>query len=137
VFFFSASLPEYANPIINKIAPEVRSCRRFFRDFCKETSGYLVKDLSILRRSLAHSSSMISRDLHSQTQQIWWESNLGWEIQWIASCWITCSRYWRVWRSIQTWCHTRTVYSWRERTRRLGDFLCGKQCKSSFSKEIR
>jgi Dullard-like phosphatase family protein len=52
VFFFTASTPEYAGLIIDKIAPEVRPCRRFFRDSCKPVSGYLVKDLSILRRPL-------------------------------------------------------------------------------------
>jgi Dullard-like phosphatase family protein len=52
VFFFSASLPEYANEIISKIAPGVRSCRRFFRDSCQAVSGYLVKDLSVLKRPL-------------------------------------------------------------------------------------
>jgi TFIIF-interacting CTD phosphatase-like protein len=53
VFFFSASAAEYGNAIINTIAPEVRPCRRFFRDSCKSLSGYLVKDLGILRRSLS------------------------------------------------------------------------------------
>jgi Dullard-like phosphatase family protein len=53
LFFFSASLPEYANAIITKIAPEVRLCRRFFRDSCQTFSGYLVKDLSVLRRPLS------------------------------------------------------------------------------------
>jgi Dullard-like phosphatase family protein len=52
VFFFTASTADYANLIINKIAPEVRPCRRFFRDSCKPVAGYLVKDLSILRRPL-------------------------------------------------------------------------------------
>jgi RNA polymerase II subunit A small phosphatase-like protein len=52
VYFFTASLPEYADPIIDKIAPGVRRCRRFFRDSCKTFSGYFVKDLSILRRPI-------------------------------------------------------------------------------------
>jgi Dullard-like phosphatase family protein len=52
VFFFTSSAPEYANPIIDKIAPSVLACRRFFRDSCYSQSGYLVKDLSLLRRSL-------------------------------------------------------------------------------------
>jgi TFIIF-interacting CTD phosphatase-like protein len=52
VFFFSAALPDYANEIITKIAPGVRSCRRFFRDSCQAVSGYLVKDLSVLKRPL-------------------------------------------------------------------------------------
>jgi TFIIF-interacting CTD phosphatase-like protein len=54
VFFFTASQPEYANPIIEAIAPTVRPCRRFFRNSCRMQCGYLVKDLSVLRRSLAH-----------------------------------------------------------------------------------
>jgi Dullard-like phosphatase family protein len=52
LFFFTASSPEYADPIINKIAPDIRLCRRFFRDSYRPLSGYLVKDLSILRRPL-------------------------------------------------------------------------------------
>jgi Dullard-like phosphatase family protein len=54
VFFFTASPLEYADPMITKIAPRVRACRRFFLDSCTPVSGYLAKDLSVLRRPLSH-----------------------------------------------------------------------------------
>jgi Dullard-like phosphatase family protein len=52
VFFFTASQPEYANQVIGKIAPTIPPCRRFCRDSCRYQSGYLVKDLRVLRRPL-------------------------------------------------------------------------------------
>jgi Dullard-like phosphatase family protein len=53
VFFFTGSLPDYGNAIIEKVAPDVHNCRRFFRDSCQAVCGYLVKDLSVLRLPLA------------------------------------------------------------------------------------
>jgi Dullard-like phosphatase family protein len=64
VFFFTSSLAEYANPIIDKIAPSVLSCRRFFRDSCHSEGGYLVKDLRVLRRSL-HQTLLVDDTLGS------------------------------------------------------------------------
>jgi Dullard-like phosphatase family protein len=52
VFFFTASQSEYADQVISKIAPNHPSCRRFCRNSCLHHSGYLVKDLRILRRPL-------------------------------------------------------------------------------------
>ena len=52
VFFFTSSQQEYANQIIEKIAPDVKQCRRLFRDSCLNISGYSVKDLSVLRTPL-------------------------------------------------------------------------------------
>ncbi|OHS93965.1 CTD nuclear envelope phosphatase 1B [Tritrichomonas foetus] len=52
VFVFTSAQREYANLIIDKILPDVKECRRFFRDSCQNLSGYSVKDLSILRRPL-------------------------------------------------------------------------------------
>lgn len=52
VFFFSASHKDYGNQVIDQIAPNVRSCRRFFRDSCISAAGYTVKDLSLLRTDL-------------------------------------------------------------------------------------
>lgn len=52
VFIFSASHSEYGNQIIDQIAPDIASCRRFFKDSCVCEAGYSVKDLSILRRPL-------------------------------------------------------------------------------------
>jgi Dullard-like phosphatase family protein len=54
VFFFTASQPEYANPIIDAIAPNVRPCRRYFRNSCRMECGYWVKDLAVLRRPIVH-----------------------------------------------------------------------------------
>jgi Dullard-like phosphatase family protein len=53
IFFFTASQADYANQIIDQIAPSVPPCRRFFRSSCQSASGYLVKDLRILKRPLA------------------------------------------------------------------------------------
>jgi Dullard-like phosphatase family protein len=52
VFFFTAAQPDYANQIIDKIAPFVSPGRRFARNACRSYAGYLVKDLRILRRPL-------------------------------------------------------------------------------------
>jgi TFIIF-interacting CTD phosphatase-like protein len=52
VFFLTASQADYANQIIDRIAPQVRPCRRFCRDACQFRSGFLVKDLRLLRRPL-------------------------------------------------------------------------------------
>lgn len=52
IYFFTSSLKEYADPIIDQIAPGTKQCRRLFRDSCKSRGGYFVKDLSILRRPL-------------------------------------------------------------------------------------
>jgi hypothetical protein len=53
VFFFTASHPDYANQIINAIAPSVRPSCWYFKDSCQTEGGYLVKDLAVLRRPLA------------------------------------------------------------------------------------
>ena len=52
VFFFSSSQREYGDQVIDRIAPNVRSCRRFFRDSCVSASGYSIKDLRVLRTNL-------------------------------------------------------------------------------------
>jgi Dullard-like phosphatase family protein len=52
IYFFTASAPEYANPIIDAIAPGTPADHRFFRDNCILSYGYAVKDLQILRRPL-------------------------------------------------------------------------------------
>jgi Dullard-like phosphatase family protein len=53
VFFFTASQPDYANQIIDQIAPSVPPSHRFFRNSCQSASGYLVKDLRILNLPLS------------------------------------------------------------------------------------
>lgn len=52
VFFFTAAQSDYANQVIDRIAPGVPPCRRLCRDACRVQSGYFVKDLAILRRPL-------------------------------------------------------------------------------------
>jgi TFIIF-interacting CTD phosphatase-like protein len=52
IFFFTASTREYANPIIDAIAPETPPERRFFRDSCTQSYGYSVKDLRKIGRPL-------------------------------------------------------------------------------------
>jgi Dullard-like phosphatase family protein len=53
IFFFTASQPDYANQIIDRIAPSIPPSRRFFRNSCQAASGYLVKDLRLLKRPLS------------------------------------------------------------------------------------
>jgi RNA polymerase II subunit A small phosphatase-like protein len=50
VYFFTSSSKEYADQIVEHIAPQVDSSRRFFRDSCCAYHGYYVKDLKILKR---------------------------------------------------------------------------------------
>jgi Dullard-like phosphatase family protein len=53
IYFFTSSAREYANPIIDAIAPETPGERRFFRDSCIPYCGYPVKDLRLLGRPLS------------------------------------------------------------------------------------
>jgi Dullard-like phosphatase family protein len=53
IYFFTSSAPEYANPIIDSIAPGTPIERRFFRDSCVSFCGYPVKDLRVLARPLS------------------------------------------------------------------------------------
>jgi Dullard-like phosphatase family protein len=53
IFFFTASHPDYANQIINRIAPSIPLSHRFFRSSCQSSCGYLVKDLRIINRPLS------------------------------------------------------------------------------------
>lgn len=52
VYVFTASEKAYANKIIDKILPNVKSCYRFFRDSCINMCGYLVKDLNLINSPL-------------------------------------------------------------------------------------
>jgi Dullard-like phosphatase family protein len=49
ICFFTASTEEYANQIIDAIAPETPPERRFFRESCATLGGYPVKDLRALK----------------------------------------------------------------------------------------
>ena len=46
VFIFTASLSEYANPVIDRIDPQNVSTLRLFRENCRICNNVLVKDLS-------------------------------------------------------------------------------------------
>ena len=52
IYFFTASNEQYANQIIEKIAPETPNDRRFFRQDCRCMGGYPVKNLEIINRPL-------------------------------------------------------------------------------------
>ncbi|OHS98736.1 NLI interacting factor-like phosphatase family protein [Tritrichomonas foetus] len=52
LFIFTASQVEYAEPIIEKVAPFIPKINRFYRDSCAPFCGYMVKDLNLLNRPL-------------------------------------------------------------------------------------
>jgi Dullard-like phosphatase family protein len=53
LFFFTASDRNYANQVIDAIAPTTPHDHRFFRDSCATRAGYSVKDLRLIKRPLA------------------------------------------------------------------------------------
>lgn len=52
VVIFTASLSQYANPIIDFLCPSVPSAHRMFREHCTFRDGYFVKDLGMFNRPL-------------------------------------------------------------------------------------
>lgn len=52
IYFYTASDPEYANPIIEKIMPNIKKNHCFYRNSCLNVYGYYVKDLNVIRRPL-------------------------------------------------------------------------------------
>ena len=52
IFFFTSAKKEYADQIINLIAPKTKETNRLFRESCTQFNGYLVKDLRIFGDSL-------------------------------------------------------------------------------------
>lgn len=52
IFFFTASKPQYADAIIENIAPSVDANHRFFNDSCTPLQGVVGKDLSLINRPL-------------------------------------------------------------------------------------
>ncbi|KAM3141148.1 hypothetical protein pb186bvf_006753 [Paramecium bursaria] len=52
VIIFTASVPEYANPVIDKIDQQNVSSLRLFRANCSKLNGTYVKDLTTLNRDL-------------------------------------------------------------------------------------
>lgn len=53
VFIFTASMPEYAVPVIQTIIPGFPLSRILTRNHCRLFNGILVKDISIFRRDLS------------------------------------------------------------------------------------
>ena len=53
VFIFTASMPEYAVPVIQTIIPGFPLSRILTRNHCRLYNGILVKDISIFRRDLS------------------------------------------------------------------------------------
>ncbi|OHT03861.1 NLI interacting factor-like phosphatase family protein [Tritrichomonas foetus] len=49
VVIFTASLPQYANPIIDVICPNLPASQRLFRESCTFCEGLFVKDLTIFK----------------------------------------------------------------------------------------
>lgn len=49
---YTASVPKYANPILDRIDPEKLISHRLFREHCAIAKGFFVKNLSRLGRSL-------------------------------------------------------------------------------------
>jgi Dullard-like phosphatase family protein len=52
LYFFTASVSEYADPIVEAIAPGAPSSHRFTRADCVALCGYEVKDLRVIGRPL-------------------------------------------------------------------------------------
>ncbi|CAM9095947.1 unnamed protein product, partial [Scytosiphon promiscuus] len=49
VIIFTASLPQYANPLLDLLDPKGTITSRLFREHCTFHEGYFVKDLTLLR----------------------------------------------------------------------------------------
>ncbi|EFA81955.1 dullard-like phosphatase domain containing protein [Heterostelium album PN500] len=53
VVVFTASMKEYADPLLNKLDPNRLMKKRYFRESCLEKEGNYVKDLSLIQQDLA------------------------------------------------------------------------------------
>jgi Dullard-like phosphatase family protein len=53
VVIFTASVSQYANAVIDMICPGLPAAQRMFRENCTHVDGVLVKDLTLINRSLA------------------------------------------------------------------------------------
>jgi CTD small phosphatase-like protein 2 len=53
IILFTASLPDYANPIIDQLDPDKKIfSHRFYRQHTTHTENYFIKDLSSIGRDL-------------------------------------------------------------------------------------
>ena len=52
IVVFTASIPEYANPLLDRLDRHKVICNRLFREDCCESNGLYVKDLKVLGKNL-------------------------------------------------------------------------------------
>ena len=54
VVIFTASIPEYANPLLDQLDPKKRISHRLFREHCTASNSFFIKDLKKVGRDLKH-----------------------------------------------------------------------------------
>ncbi|CBJ28610.1 conserved unknown protein [Ectocarpus siliculosus] len=59
VIIFTASLPQYANPLLDVLDPKGTITSRLFREHCTFHEGYFVKDLTLLRHQSLESTIIV------------------------------------------------------------------------------
>ncbi|CAN0014851.1 unnamed protein product [Ectocarpus sp. 12 AP-2014] len=59
VIIFTASLPQYANPLLDMLDPKGTITLRLFREHCTFHEGYFVKDLTLLRHQSLESTIIV------------------------------------------------------------------------------
>lgn len=52
IIVFTASIPEYANPLLDRLDRHKVICNRLFREDCCESNGLYVKDLKVIGKNL-------------------------------------------------------------------------------------
>ena len=52
IVIFTASISDYANPLLNKLDPRRRICHRLFREHCTSSGNLFIKDLRKVGRDL-------------------------------------------------------------------------------------
>ena len=52
IVIFTASISDYANPLLNKLDPRRRICHRLFREHCTSSGNLFIKDLRKIGRDL-------------------------------------------------------------------------------------
>eukprot|EP00904_Undaria_pinnatifida_P000464 jgi/Undpi1/10418/HiC_scaffold_29.g12868.m1 len=59
VIVFTASLPQYANPLLDLLDPNGTITSRLFREHCTFHEGYFVKDLTLVRNQTLESTIIV------------------------------------------------------------------------------